>query len=85
MLVLANSTLLHTIYNQNVRTNIAESRLHFLKGSLHTLCFPDCSTCLNCSHRTTLMSSFALEDRLLSCHLPLSSEAIAARGKPCIA
>lgn len=68
--------------------NIAESNsqchldiLNFPKGIFYTLCFPDCSNCLHCSHRTILISSFALEDRLLSCHFPLSSEAIAAKIK----
>lgn len=68
--------------------NIAESNsqchldiLIFPKWIFYTLCFPDCSNCLHCSHRTILISSFALEDRLLSCHFPLSSEAIAAKVK----
>lgn len=42
-----------------------------------TFCFPDWSRCLSCSHRKILMSSLAVEERLLSCHFPRSSEVIA--------
>lgn len=43
-----------------------------------TLCFPDCNIFFSCSHRTELTSF--LEGRLLSCHLPRSSEVMAARA-----
>lgn len=53
--------------------------LKFLSVKNHTFCLPDCRICLSCSHRATFMSSFDMEDRLFSCHLPRSSEATAER------